>query len=505
MQLMKPKIIIAIAIFASYLTLLGYLYLGIGESKSYPAKPITIVVHSKPGSAIDFMSRKVAGIARKYSDVPFVVENRSGTQGLVAMQYVLDKKADGYTLLGVTKSFLSTVIVNKSKVSMDDFLFVANMVSDPEALISNKSQNFHSLQDIIDNEKSSESPQVWIGPGTGSRDNLMAMKCKEVLGIDIKWIDYKSGPQSILAMLRNEGAVYVGNPADIKGKSDLNIISIASEERLKALPDIPTFKEQGYNLNESMWRGFAFSKGVPDIAVKYVTGILQKIINDPEWKEYCNESFVFSDFEDNKKFTERIERETVETIKYLKQAGLMIIYLKAGPVKLWLAGLIILAGVFLMIFTINRFSFFNFSYDQIVAGGMFWLAAFFLYQSLLFQIPEKENITSPDLIPDIWIVVMMFLSVLLIIKSRGKKSPDKEARSTKTVLIIITYLALYLISMQWVGFYLTTPVFILLTMYLLKYRKIEFMTINAFSFVLFSYFVFKLLLHIDLPMGRWFG
>ncbi len=250
------KSIAGIVLF-TYIILLGYLYLNTGEGKTFPSRPITIIVHSKPGSAIDFMARKVADISRKYSDVSFIVENRTGTQGLVAMQHVLDSKADGYTLLGVTKSFLSTVMVNKSKVNLNDFLFLANMVSDPEALISNQDRNFHSLQDIISDANRKNYTQVWMGPGTGSRDHLMAMKCWETLGIkNAQWIDYKSGPQAVLALMRNEAAVYVGNPADIKGKSGLEIVSIASEKRLTLLPDIPTFKEQGYDLDESMWRGF---------------------------------------------------------------------------------------------------------------------------------------------------------------------------------------------------------------------------------------------------------
>jgi len=289
---MNVKNYIAGIIFVFYLGLLGYLYLGIGHGNTYPAKPISIIVHSKPGSAIDYMARKVAEMARKHSDVAFVVENRSGTQGLVAMQHVLDMKADGYTMLGVTKSFLSTVMVNKSKVSLGDFQFIANMVSDPEALISNKARNFHSLNDII-KDAQSKTQQVWIGPGTGSRDHLMALVTSETLGIDVKWIDYKSGPQSVLALLRDEAAVYVGNPADTKGKSNLDIISIASNKRLESLPDVQTFKEQGYDLNESMWRGFAFRKGVPKEAIEYVTEVLQKVVNDPEWENYCNETPMY--------------------------------------------------------------------------------------------------------------------------------------------------------------------------------------------------------------------
>ncbi len=499
---MKVKNYILGLVLISYLGLLGYLYLGIGQKDTYPAKPISIVIHSKPGSAIDFMARKVAEIARKHSDAAFVVENRSGTQGLVAMQHVLDMKADGYTLLGVTKSFLSTVMVNKSKVKLDDFLFIANMVSDPEAIISNSNRGFKKVDDIILDSQGEET-QVWIGPGTGSRDHIMAIKSWETLGIEANWIDYKSGPQSILAMLRDESAVYVGNPADIKGKTNLDIISIASEKRLSSLPDVPTFMEQGFELNESMWRGFAFKKGVPDKAVAYITDVLQKVVDDKEWEEYCNETFVFSNFEKQDEFTRRIAQETEETNLYLNKAGLLVTYVKDSPIHLLLVLIIILSIISLLILLTNKFKISNITYDQLLAAGIFGFSGFFFYQTLLFDIPETSNITSPTLIPRIWIISLVILSILLYFRSVGTNS-KKQNHSPKIVLIIILYLFVYLISMQWVGYFFTTPIFILATMYLLKYRKPPIMGIVAFGFVLFSYLIFNKLLHIDLPMGWWF-
>ncbi|MCK5339101.1 MAG: tripartite tricarboxylate transporter TctB family protein, partial [Bacteroidales bacterium] len=80
----------------------------------------------------------------------------------------------------------------------------------------------------------------------------------------------------------------------------------------------------------------------------------------------------------------------------------------------------------------------------------------------------------------------------------------KAGFSYKIVLIIIALLIIYLFAMQWAGYYLTTPFFILATMYLLKYRKMAVMGINAFGFVLFSYLIFSKLLHIELPLGWWF-
>jgi len=366
---------IAGLVIVSYALLLGYLYLGIGEGDNYPARPISIIIHSKPGSAIDYMARKVAEIASKHSHVALVVDNRPGTQGLVAMQHVLDAKADGYTLLGVTKSFLSTLMVNKSKVSLSDFSFIANMVSDPEALISNQDRHFSSLSDIIEDSKNGEQ-QVWIGPGNGSRDHLMALKSWETLGIDANWIDYKSGPQSVLAMLRDESAVYVGNPADIKGKSNLAIISIASEKRLTSLPEVPTFKEQGYDLNESMWRGFAFKKGVPDEAVAYVSRLLHDITNDPEWESYCNETYVFSNFENQQQFTQRIDREVAETNHYLNKAGLLVEYQKESPLNMLVVFVLIAGVVFLLLFGLNKFNTSAIAYDQKVAAAIMSFAYF---------------------------------------------------------------------------------------------------------------------------------
>lgn len=498
---MVKKIITGIIIIA-YLSLLGYLYLGIGQGKTYPAKPITIIVHSKPGSAIDYMARKVAEISRKYSDVAFVVENRSGTQGLVAMQYVLDVKADGYTLLGVTQSFLSTVMVNKSKVKLEDFQFVANMVSDPEALISNQKRNFKSLADIIEDANRDGETQVWIGPGTGGRDHIMALKSWETIGIDAKWIDYKSGPQSILALLRDEAAVYVGNPSDIKGKSDLEIVSIASKKRLKLLPDVATFKEQGFDIDESMWRGFAFKKGVPDEAVLYVTKVLEDVVNDPDWEDFCNETYVFSSFEKQDVFTARIKKEIEETNFYLDKAGLLVSYLKKGP-RLIFVFLIIIAGVSLLVLVLKKFKIKDISYDQLFAAGLFSIALFFYYQTTLFIIPEELDITSPALLPKIWVIVLLLLSVLLFIRPQ-EKDPVKSNNSVITVLIIIAFLIGYLAAMQWLGYYFTTPIFIAATLYLLKYRKTYAMIISSFGFVLFSYLVFSKLLHIDLPIGMWF-
>jgi len=415
------------------------------------------------------------------------------------MQHVIDRKADGYILLGVTRSFLSTLIVNKSDVSISDFTFLAKMISDPEAIISNKNRGFDGINDVIADAK--KHKQVWIGPGTGSRDHLMAIKSWGKLGIKGEWVDYKSGPQAILAMMRDEAPIYVGNPADISGKKDLKVIALAAETRHKGLPDVETFKENGIDLVESMWRGYAFKKGTPAVAIKYMSDVLKKVTEDPEWKEYCESVFAFSDYLPPRDFSKEVEVESKETKDLLNSVGLLNSYVKKGIVPLWVVAILFALIIVLLLLVIFRFDFRKLSFNVLFAGFFIWVAGFFYYQTMLFDIPKGLNITNPALIPGIWCVALLIFSIWNIYNElKGKNKPFKPG-NVRLVSKILVALLLYFVAIPFVGYFLSTPVFLLAAMYILKYRKWTIMVINAFGFVLFSYFIFELLLKIDLPLG----
>lgn len=501
---MKVYKIFATVLVLSYFGLLAHLYFNSNSDKAFPNKPISIIVHSKPGSAIDLMSRKVAEIAKKYSKMPFVVENHPGTQGIVAMQYVIDRKPDGYSLLGVTKSFISTLIVNKSSVSISDFFFIANMISDPEAIITNKENSFKSIEDVIKQANELNGKQVWIGPGTGSRDHLMAMKTWDVLNINAQWIDYKSGPQAILAMMRGEAPIYIGNPGDIAGKPNLELIAIAANERHKQLPNTPTLKESGFDIVESMWRGYAIKKGTPEKAIKYLSTVLKKVSQDPDWKAYCKDVYSFADYIGPEEFSKNVKIESKETVSYLKKAGLLNSYVKKGIIPLWGVGILLALLVLILILGINKFDLQKLNYNNLLSGAFIWIALFFFYQTTLFDIPEDLNITSPALIPRIFTISLIVFSIWNIInETKGKNKPFKQGNLLLIGKILLALL-IYFLAIPQIGYFLSTPIFLISSMYILHYKKRSMMIINAFGFVLFSYVVFQLFLNIELPLGKLF-
>lgn len=102
----------------------------------FPEHPIVCVVHTKPGGAMDLSARMVSAVARRHLPVPIVVENRYGGSGAVAMRSVLSRPADGYTLLAVPATFISTVQVTRAGVDLADFVFLACLIEAPESLIT---------------------------------------------------------------------------------------------------------------------------------------------------------------------------------------------------------------------------------------------------------------------------------------------------------------------------------------------------------------------------------
>lgn len=502
---MKKKIIYASISLVLFIGMLIIVYSDFGVEGEYPSRPITIVVHSQPGSGVDLMARKISEIARTKFGITMVVENHTGTQGIVAMQHVLNSKNDGYTILAVTKSFLSTVIVNRSNITMDDFHFFAYMVHDAESLIMNKHAEINTFEKLLEDAIAKDGEQIWIGPGTGGRDHLMAIKTWKTLGIKARWIDYRTGPLSILAMLRKEAPVYVGNPLDIRGREDelVNAI-IAGPERMDSLPDVPTFYEYGYDLEEYMWRGFAFARGVPLEYVYHMENLFEEISKTEEWQEYLDDNFFYPKFIGYEGFQNLVQEESIETVELLRKAGLLDDYLRERTIPLIFVIIMSLAAVFIILKltgclikkTLNSVivlcGFF-------IAGGIIFLA-----ETTLFLVPENLNITSPALIPRLWIMILIFLSTLLIIREFRRPEVEKTTSSSTKIYVILGLLFIYFIGIIFFGYYLSTFFFIITAMYVLHSRDLAKMITVAGIYTVLTYLIFSLILNIYLPLGNLF-
>ena len=470
----------------------------------YPSQPIELVVHSKPGAGADIMARKIAEIARTKFHVQFYIENKPGSQGITAMQYVLGKKKDGYTILTVTKSFISTVLVDASRVNLSNFTFFAHMMRDPEVLIVNKKASIRTLPEILADAKLNPGQQKWIGAGIGGRDHLMALTCWNKLGINGQWLDYKDAPSASLAMIRKEAPVFIGNFSDISGKeSYLQIAAVADASRSVQFPDVPTFKDNGYDIQEYMWRGFAFPKGVPENSVRYMQDLMMKISKTQEWKEFIEGEGAQPIFIGYPAFQQQVDSETNSTKQLLHQAGLIRDLVKpypVDPVAIFVVCLLLSAG---FLFILAGFDFRRINFTAWLASGLIAIGLLFLYETTLYIMPKDAHITSPATLPRIYILFLWFSCGFLVFGETRKQQSNikKDVTNNKLLATMIVCVFSYFAGVYYAGFYLSSLVMLSASMYLLGYKNIRSNLTISLATITILYVLFVLLLKIGLPEG----
>lgn len=290
----------------------------------FPTKPIKLIVYTKPGGAIDVFARKFTGIAAKHTDATFVVVNKSGAGGIVAIKYILAEKPDGYQFAAVTRSNVGKIVSTGNKINVEDLDWMAMMVSDPEAIITSRTQAVNTWEQVVADAKEKDGSQIWVGPAAGGNDHIMAMKTWAAAGIKAKWIPYASGGKAMAALLGGHGIAYVGNPQDVIGRPDLKVAVISSPERIGGdFADVPTFREVGIDGldDEIMWRGFMAKKGMPEEAKAFYNDLFTKVNADPEWQEYVKRGGATPLFDKEDKFLATVKQNQKEFAEALKQIG----------------------------------------------------------------------------------------------------------------------------------------------------------------------------------------
>ncbi len=471
----------------------------------YPERPIVIIVHAKPGGAIDLTARMVSKIARNYTKTPLVIENRYGGSGAVAMRAVLGKDPTGYHVLAFPATFISTIKVTRSRISMDDYRFLACMVEAPEALITNRHSDVVTIADIVRDARAQDGKQIWVGPGVGSLDHLMAIKTWDKLGITATWLPYDGGGEAVAALLGGHGTVYVGNPEDVRGRPDLQIAAVSAEQRLSRYPDVPTLQEAGCDLpNEIMWRGFAVHKDTPDAVCAWLTDLLNKVSNDPEWIEFIANNSALNVFYEREEFRALVDRDSRDSLKYLRMANIIAgdpdSQAKQKRLAGWLLVPMVLGGWVLIARTGGRRP----TGQAAIAAFALALALLFLLYALSFPPPAGGQKVGPASIPIIWSLVLIVFSLAQIVSA--VRNPQANSRGRIGLVLVVSLLMILFVALlPIIGFFLATLILLAGGIYTMGYRKHLTVGLLTLGMLLFCWFIFVKTLGLPLPTGSVFG
>lgn len=260
-----------------------------GAPADFPKNPITFIVPWAAGGTSDGQIRAIADLGPKYFGVPVTVVNRDGAGGTIATTEFMNNKADGYTVCLVAVGVFTTQpFMREVKYSIDDFKPIIGTTNEPIIMVASKASGIKSVEDM----KNLGRAVSYGFSGAGSLPQLSQEKFFEMSGIPASAVPFDGGAPTITALLGGHvdvGAAHPGEVAQYLANGDLIPIGIFSPERdaREDYKEIATFKEQGFDIDMSVWKFLIVPKDVPDEIAAYLTETLGRLFEDEKFIDYC--------------------------------------------------------------------------------------------------------------------------------------------------------------------------------------------------------------------------
>jgi tripartite-type tricarboxylate transporter receptor subunit TctC len=261
-------------------------------AQTYPARPVHLVVPVPPGGAADFIARVIGAKLADALGQPVVINNQGGAGGTIATTDVAKAPPDGYTLLlnSITTHGIGPhLYTNLAYDPVKDFVPVVLLAKLPLIMTINASVPAKSVNDVIALAKSEPGQMGFASSGIGGAPHLAGELFKTLTGTDLLHVPYRgSGPAVVDVVAGRVAIMFDAAPSllafILAGK--LRPLAIAGGERIRLLPDIPTFAEIGYpGMNISLWYGVVAPAGTPQAIVQRLNVELVKILAMDEIRE----------------------------------------------------------------------------------------------------------------------------------------------------------------------------------------------------------------------------
>lgn len=256
-----------------------------GAAAEYPERPVTLVIGYPAGGGTDIQSRALVPYLEKYLGTSVVVENREGAGGLIGATYIANAKPDGYTIGALNfPSMYSPIVQGNASYKEDAFTPLANQIGGDLALTVNKVSPIKTAREFVEAAKA--NPVVVGVTGIGHPSQITALLFEDAAGVKLNFVPFNGGGPARLAMLGNHVTLGFMNLNEVfadNRSGALRVLATSGTERSPLSPDVPTFKEAGYDVQFSLLAGFGAPKGLPaDVEAKLVDAF-QKALKDPDY------------------------------------------------------------------------------------------------------------------------------------------------------------------------------------------------------------------------------
>lgn len=260
------------------------------SAQTYPSRPVTLVVPSNAGSSSDQFARMIGQVLSKQTGVAAIVENKTGANGIIGVQAVLNGGSDGQTILVTT---ISPIIFNKylyKSLPYDpqkDLIPVAIYAQSAMLLGTNPQLPNKDLASVIAFAKANPG-KLNFGYAT-STQQLAGEMLQLKSGAKLTFVPYRTNAAMLTALLSGEVDLAISDPAGflpfIKA-SQVRLLGTTASKRLASYPDVPTLRENRVDFTLETWNGMFVKQGTSPEIVATLSGIVQTTLESPEARAY---------------------------------------------------------------------------------------------------------------------------------------------------------------------------------------------------------------------------
>jgi tripartite-type tricarboxylate transporter receptor subunit TctC len=260
-------------------------------AQAWPTKPVRQVISGGAGGPNDTQARAIGQALAPVLGQPFIVENRAGAEGIIALEACAKSPADGHTICSfdaaaaVFTPLLRPKLAVNPERDLTPIIMAGYYVS---ALAANPSAPFGSVKELIEQARAKPGSIAWATVGAQSSSNLYAEWIRSTYGASFLVVPYKTSPEALAATVSGHVQVTIfalgGVTPQVKS-GKLKALAVTSEKRAAQLPDVPSFAETGLEINSRNWLGILAPAGVPREIINRLNTEIARLFVDPAFRD----------------------------------------------------------------------------------------------------------------------------------------------------------------------------------------------------------------------------
>jgi putative tricarboxylic transport membrane protein len=298
-------------------------------AQSYPVKPIELVSPTGAGGGSDLVARAVADIVsrEKLLPQPFFIQNRAGGGGAVGQVYVAGKRADPYIVLLAGTSLLTVPVRTGLDAGLDKFQPLGMIGVDLNSLAVREDSPYRTLSDLIAAARAHPKTINIAITFPGGTAHSLVYRLEQLSGAKFNTVSFKSGSDAVTAVLGGHVHATTENLGEVVQHVEakkLRLLGVPAAKRIATLPDVPTLKELGYDVQGGAFRGFVAPAGVPKEAVTVLEGVFRKVYGSPAWKDFMMKNHYEDMYMNADEFGRYLAARQSEFRAFLTEMGLAL-------------------------------------------------------------------------------------------------------------------------------------------------------------------------------------